>query len=87
MIAKNDGEEHHVRPMQDKVTKKWRVVNLTKGHICPCQFDTKEDCVSEIYSKASRITEITAVFYRPLSHVTIEYNLKRDDKNECSDCN
>lgn len=41
----------------DKESNKFRYVNITKGHICHCQFDTKLDALKDLLN----YPEITGV--------------------------
>lgn len=34
--------------MKHKVKEKWSYVNLTKGHICPCEFNNIEEAISDM---------------------------------------
>jgi hypothetical protein len=42
---------------------KYRICNLTKGHICPCKFDTYEEAVKDIeqYEKDGK----NRILFRP----------------------
>ena len=33
---------------RDKVTGKYKYINLTKKHICPCNFNTIEDAIYDM---------------------------------------
>lgn len=33
---------------RDKITGKYKYINLTKRHICPCNFDTIEDAIYDM---------------------------------------
>ena len=37
-----------VRILPHKLTGKYSYVNLTKGHICPCLFDSIEDALADL---------------------------------------
>ena len=37
--------------MRNKSDNTYSFVNLTKGHICPCRFDSVEDAVKDIDEK------------------------------------
>ena len=43
--------------LRDKTTGKYRFANLTKGHICECQFNSYEDAIEDLnqYMKDGRI--------------------------------
>lgn len=32
----------------DKATDKWCFVNMTKGHVCACRFDSEEDALKDL---------------------------------------
>lgn len=32
----------------DKATDKWCFVNMTRGHVCACRFDTVEDALKDL---------------------------------------
>ena len=32
----------------DKATGKYCFVNMTKGHVCTCRFDTEEDAIADL---------------------------------------
>lgn len=32
----------------DEATNKWCFVNMTKGHVCACRFDTVEDALKDL---------------------------------------
>jgi hypothetical protein len=40
--------------LKHKDSGKYSFVNLTKGHICPCLFDTYEDAYKELLDKQSK---------------------------------
>lgn len=33
---------------RDKITGKYKYINLTKRHICPCNFDTVEEAILDM---------------------------------------
>ena len=41
----------------DEATNKYRFVNITKGHICKCQFDSIEAAISDLeqYIKKGKV--------------------------------
>ena len=41
-VLKPDGSVNEVLLLKVKNTNKYRYVNLTKGHICVCEFDSVE---------------------------------------------
>lgn len=36
--------------MKHKLENKWSFVNLTKGHICPCKFNSIEEAIADLDS-------------------------------------
>lgn len=38
----NHNDKRTILLMPTKDGTKWQFINLTKGYICPCQFDTRE---------------------------------------------
>ena len=37
----------------------WSFVNLTKGHICPCKFDSKEEAMKDMKKQENVISFIS----------------------------
>ena len=37
--------------LRHKNTDKWSFVNLTKGHICPCVFDSVDEAIRDMSSR------------------------------------
>ena len=51
VVTKNDGTKCVCTIMQHKFTKKYSFVNITKGHICSCEFNTQEEAIEDLYNK------------------------------------
>lgn len=51
IVTKNDGTKCVCTIMQHKFTKKYSFVNITKGHICSCEFNTQEEAIEDLYNK------------------------------------
>lgn len=51
IIIKNDGTKCICTIMQHKSTKKYSFVNITKGHICSCEFNTQEEAFEDLHNK------------------------------------
>ena len=51
IVIKNDGTQCVCAIMQHKLTKKYSFVNITKGHICSCEFNTQEAALKDLRNK------------------------------------
>lgn len=51
VVTKNDGTKCVCTIIQHKFTKKYSFVNITKGHICSCEFNTQEEAIEDLYNK------------------------------------
>ena len=51
IVTKNVGTKCVCTIMQHKFTKKYSFVNITKGHICSCEFNTQEEAIEDLYNK------------------------------------
>lgn len=47
-IVHKENEDLDVLLLRHKNTEKWSYVNLTKGHICSCIFDSIEDAIKDM---------------------------------------
>ena len=47
-VVHKENEDLDVLLLRHKGTDKWSYVNLTKGHICKCVFDSVEDALKDI---------------------------------------
>jgi hypothetical protein len=44
--------------MPTKDGTKWQYVNLTKGYICPCQFDTREEALVDFIKYSNKFCKV-----------------------------
>ena len=51
-IIRKDGE-YDVIIIPHKLDKKYSFVNLTKGHICPCKFNTIEEAIDDLNNQVT----------------------------------
>lgn len=47
-VVRKDNSEVIVGILPHKLTGKFSYINLTKEHICPCQFDSVEDALQDM---------------------------------------
>lgn len=52
-ITRPDGSVD-VLLMKHKLENKWSFVNLSRGHICPCKFDSVEDAIVDLDSYVAK---------------------------------
>lgn len=50
IVHREDGD-FKVVILKHKIEGTYSFVNLTKGHICPCRFDSEDDAVAELMSQ------------------------------------
>lgn len=50
IVHREDGD-FKVIILKHKIEGTYSFVNLTKGHICPCRFDSEDDAVAELMSQ------------------------------------
>lgn len=55
IVSRTDGEVM-VTLLPHKDGSGWSFVNLTKGHICPCKFDSKKEGIKDLDSKPNVIS-------------------------------
>ena len=48
LVQKSNNDFCKVYILPHKETGKYSFVNITKGHICPCKFDTYEDALKDL---------------------------------------
>ena len=53
-VLKPDGSVNEVLLLKVKNTNKYRYVNLTKGHICVCEFDSIELAEQDIEDRLTK---------------------------------
>lgn len=51
IVTKNDGTECICTILHHKSSGKYSFINITKGHICSCEFNTQEEALKDLYSK------------------------------------
>lgn len=56
IVYRNDGI-FEVLLLKHKLSDTYSFVNITKGHICPCVFDSKEKAIDDLenYKKSGKI--------------------------------
>lgn len=63
----NTGNEYSLVIFKEKIERVFRIINLTKGHICPSEFDTYEQAEEDIYryqaKGKNRITNLEELPY------------------------
>lgn len=52
--------------MQHKLTKKYSFVNITKGHICSCEFDTQKEALKDLQNKYRNKEIMTYILYEDI---------------------
>lgn len=89
IVTKNDGTECVCTIIQHKTTKKYSFVNITKGHICSCAFDTQEEALKDLHNKYVNKEIATYIIYEdiPIAEIVqhrVEevIDLKYDDKTK-----
>ena len=51
LVQKSNKDLCEVYILPHKETGKYSFVNITKGHICPCMFDTYEEALQDLKKK------------------------------------
>ena len=54
----NPNEKRTILLMPTKDGTKWQYVNLTKGYICPCQFDTREEALIDFIKYSNKFCKV-----------------------------
>lgn len=54
IIVEKESETIEVLLLKHKNTNKYSYVNLTKGHICKCIFDSVEDALKDIEDRKNK---------------------------------
>ena len=54
----NPNERRTILLMPTKDGTKWQYVNLTKGYICQCQFDTREDALKDFIKYSDKFCKV-----------------------------
>ena len=53
-IVHKENEDLSVFLLRHKNTDKWSFINMTKGHICQCIFDSIEDAMKDIEDRKKK---------------------------------
>lgn len=53
-IVHKENEDLDVLLLRHKNTNKYSYVNLTKGHICPCIFDSIEEAIQDMENRKKK---------------------------------
>ena len=51
-------EKRTILLMPTKDGTKWQYINLTKGYICPCQFDTRQEALLDFVKYSSKFYRV-----------------------------
>ena len=54
LVYKPDGNVYYVVILPHKDKSVYRFVNLTKGHICSCEFKSIEDAIKDMNDRIAR---------------------------------
>lgn len=89
VVTKNDSTKCVCTIMQHKSTKKYSFVNLTKEHICSCEFNTQKEALKDLHNKYLNKEIATYVLYEDIPIAEIiqhrveeAVNLKYYDKTK-----
>lgn len=63
IVVKNDGTKCVCTIVQHKLNKKYSFVNITKGHICSCEFDTQAEALKDLRNKYRNKEIMTYILY------------------------
>lgn len=55
---KKEGEINKILLFPTKDGTKWQYINLTRGYICPCQFDSREDALKDFVQYAYKFNKV-----------------------------
>ena len=58
--------------MPTKDGTKWQYINLTKGYICPYQFDSREEALKDFVKYANKFFKVVLCFIIPYIHIIIK---------------
>lgn len=77
IVTKNDGTECVCTIMKHKSTKKYSFVNITKGHICSCEFSTQEEALKDLHNKYLNKEIATYILYEdtPMAEI-VQHRVK-----------
>jgi hypothetical protein len=54
----NHNEKRTILLIPIKDGSKWQYVNLTKGYICPCQFNTREEALLDFVKYSNKFFRV-----------------------------
>lgn len=54
LVLKSDSSVADVILLRHKGTEQYSFVNLTKGHICSCRFDTVEEAIKDMEARKNQ---------------------------------
>lgn len=54
----NYNEKRTILLMPTKDGTKWQYINLTKGYICPCQFDSRQEALLDFVNYSSKFYKV-----------------------------
>lgn len=54
----NHNEKKTILLIPTKDGSKWQYVNLTKGYICPCQFNTREEALLDFVKYSNKFFRV-----------------------------
>jgi hypothetical protein len=54
VVERSDGSQAVVILLKHKEKTKYSFINLTKGHICPCEFDSIEEAMLDMDTYISK---------------------------------
>lgn len=66
IVIKNDDTKCVCTIMQHKFTKKYSFVNITKGHICSCEFNTQEEALTDLRNKYKNKEILHYILYKDI---------------------
>lgn len=52
-----------------KDTEKWKFVNLTKGHVCPCEFSSQEEALKDFLKYFDKFYKVIFEEFNPNKHI------------------
>lgn len=55
---KENNEKRTIILIPTKDGTKWQYINLTKGYICPCQFDSREEALKDFVKYANKFFKV-----------------------------
>lgn len=55
---KEDSNIYKILLFPTKDGTKWQYINLTRGYICPCQFDSREEALKDFVQYADKFKKV-----------------------------